>query len=66
MDASRFACSDFREWQEREGESLCLYLLVLAGGHTIFCQHMFDRCQKEKAGLMVVMPEDVEKARWEQ
>lgn len=50
--------------KERDGETVCV--CVCAGGRTAFCQHMFDRCQKEKAGLMVVMLEDVEEARWEQ
>lgn len=60
MQAGRLVLTS--ESSERGRESLC----VCVCARTVFCQHMFDRCQKEKAGLMVVMPEDVEEARWEQ
>lgn len=52
--------------KEREGESVFVCARVRVCKRTAFCQHMFDRCQKERAGLIAVMQGHVEGARWEQ
>lgn len=62
MDAGGCACAHFRE-RQREGGRVCLRVCDVrtrVRKPTAFCQRMFDRCQKERVGLIAVMQEDVE------
>lgn len=51
----------FREW-EREGGRVCALASVFAC--VAICQHMFDRWQKKRAGLIALIQEDAQEARW--
>lgn len=53
----------FREW-EREGGRVCVCVFASVLACVAICQHMFDRWQKKRAGLIALIQEDAQEARW--